>query len=73
MKITVTARSQTVVPARIRKDQQIGSQTQLEWIDNGGTIRVVPLPADTIRAANGISRGSRQKLLAERALERRCG
>jgi bifunctional DNA-binding transcriptional regulator/antitoxin component of YhaV-PrlF toxin-antitoxin module len=73
MKTTVTSRGQTVVPARIRKDHQIGAQTQLEWIDDGETIRVVPLPADTIRAATGISRGLRQKLLEERALERRRG
>ena len=35
MKTTVTSRGQTVVPARIREDHQIGSQTQLEWIDDG--------------------------------------
>jgi bifunctional DNA-binding transcriptional regulator/antitoxin component of YhaV-PrlF toxin-antitoxin module len=73
MKTTVTARGQTVVPARIRKDHQIGSHTQLKWIDNGEIIRVVPLPADTMRASKGISRGLRQKLLEERALERRRG
>jgi len=73
MKTTVTARGQMVVPAKIRKDHQIGSHTQLEWIDNGETIRVVPLPVDTIRAAKGISRGLRQKLLEGRALERRRG
>ena len=71
MKTTVTARGQTVVPAKIRKDHQIGSHTQLEWIDDGETIRVVPQLADTIRAAKGISRGLHQKLLEERALERR--
>jgi bifunctional DNA-binding transcriptional regulator/antitoxin component of YhaV-PrlF toxin-antitoxin module len=73
MKTTVTARGQTVVPAKIRKDHQIGSQTQLEWTDDGETIHVAPLPADTIRAAKGIGRGLRQKLLEERALERQLG
>jgi len=72
MKTTVTARGQTVVTAKIRKDHQIGSRTQLEWIDDGETIRVVPLPADTVHAAKGISRGLHQKLLEERAWERRC-
>ena len=33
MKTTGTARGQTIVPAQIRKDHQIGSHTQLEWID----------------------------------------
>ena len=69
MKTTVTARGQTVVSAKIRKDHQIGSHAQLEWIDNGETIRVVPLPADTVRAAKGSTKGLRQKLLEERAWE----
>ena len=57
MKTTVTSRGLTVAPAKIRKDYQIGAHTQLEWIDDGETIRVVPLPADTVRAAKGISTG----------------
>ena len=70
MKTTITARGQTIVPAKIRKDHQIGSHTQLEWIDDGDTIRVVPLPADTAHAAKGSTKGLHQKLLAERVQER---
>jgi bifunctional DNA-binding transcriptional regulator/antitoxin component of YhaV-PrlF toxin-antitoxin module len=70
MKTTVTVRGQTVVPAKIRKDHHIGQQTQLEWIDDGEKIRVVPLPADTVRAAKGISRGLHQRLLEERERQR---
>jgi bifunctional DNA-binding transcriptional regulator/antitoxin component of YhaV-PrlF toxin-antitoxin module len=70
MKTTVTQRGQTVVPAKIRRDYQIGPQTQLEWIDDGATIRVVPLPPDTIRAAKGLSKGLHQRLLKERMRQR---
>jgi bifunctional DNA-binding transcriptional regulator/antitoxin component of YhaV-PrlF toxin-antitoxin module len=70
MKTTVTSRGQTVVPLKIRKDHQIGAHTQLEWIDDGKTIRVVPLPADTVRTAQGSTKGFSQKLLAERTWER---
>jgi bifunctional DNA-binding transcriptional regulator/antitoxin component of YhaV-PrlF toxin-antitoxin module len=73
MKTTVTARGQTVVPAKIRKDYQIGAQTQLEWLDDGETIRVIPLPPDTIQAARGITTGLHQRLLAEREQERQRG
>ena len=73
MRTTVTSRGQTVVPAKIRKDHQIHPQTQLEWIDDGETIRVVPLPSDTIRLAKGLSKGLHQKLLKERGQERRRG
>ena len=64
-KTTVTQRGQTVVPAKIRKDHQIGLQTQLAWIDDGTTIRVVPRPPDTIRAAKGLPKGLHQRLLTE--------
>ncbi|MGH7791658.1 MAG: AbrB/MazE/SpoVT family DNA-binding domain-containing protein [Thermodesulfobacteriota bacterium] len=71
MRTTVTSRGQTVVPAKIRKDHQIRPQTQLEWIDDGEAIRVVPIPPDPIRAAKGISKGLRQRLLSEREWERK--
>ena len=73
MKTTVTVRGQTVVPAKIRKDHHIVPNTQLEWIDDGETIRVVPLPSDTIRAAKGITQGLRQKLQEAREQERQRG
>ena len=73
MKTTVTARGQTVIPARIRKDHQIGISTKLEWIDDGDTIRVMPIPPDPIRAAKGISKGLHRRLMKERELERKLG
>ncbi len=71
MKTTVTSRGQTVIPAKIRKDHQIGDSTKLEWIDDGDTIRVVPIPPDPIRAAKGTSTGLHRRLLKERELERK--
>jgi bifunctional DNA-binding transcriptional regulator/antitoxin component of YhaV-PrlF toxin-antitoxin module len=73
MKTTVTARGQTVIPAKIRKEHQIGISAKLEWIDDGDTIRVVPLPSDAIEAAKGISKGLYRKLMKERELERKLG
>ena len=73
MRTTVTSRGQTVVPARIRRDHRINPQTQLEWIDDGETIRVVPIPPDPILAAKGVSKGLRQRLMREREWERHFG
>ncbi len=70
MKTTVTERGATVVPAKIRRDHGIEPQTRLEWIDDGHTIRVMPVAEDPIRAAKGISRGLGRRLLAERQRER---
>lgn len=70
MKTTVTSRGQTVVPAKIRKAHEIDTRTRLEWIDDGRTIRVIPIPEDAVRAAKGISRGLGDALRREREIER---
>ncbi len=70
MMTTVTSRGQTVVPAKIREAHGIDMQSKLEWIDDGSTIRVVPLPADPIQAAKGLTTGLRVRLAAEREQER---
>jgi len=66
MKTTVTERGQTVVPAKIHRDHGIVPQSRLEWIDDGHSIRVVPIPADPVRAAIGMTRGLGRRLLEER-------
>lgn len=73
MRTTVTERGQKVVPARIRKDYGNEPHSRLEWIDDGHTIRVIPIPEDPIRAARGSSRGLKRRLLVERERERARG
>ena len=73
MLTTVTSRGQTVVPAKIRRDHGIDVRTRLQWIDDGQTIRVVPVPDDPITAAMGSTRGLHSRLLKERERERQRG
>jgi AbrB family looped-hinge helix DNA binding protein len=72
METLVTKRGQTVVPAPIRKRYKIQEGDRLAWIDDGQTIRVIPLPADPIRALRGRGRGEGlfEKLLQVRKEER---
>lgn len=72
METAVTSRGQTVIPAAIRKHYHIGGGSRLIWIDDGESIRVIPVPADPLRALRGRARGSglTEKLLAERRTER---
>jgi bifunctional DNA-binding transcriptional regulator/antitoxin component of YhaV-PrlF toxin-antitoxin module len=73
MKTTVTKRGQTVIPAKVRLAHRITTRMKLEWVDDGQTIRVVPLPEDPIAAARGTSKGLRVALLTDRRRERRRG
>jgi bifunctional DNA-binding transcriptional regulator/antitoxin component of YhaV-PrlF toxin-antitoxin module len=73
MKTVVSDSGETAIPEKIRRDHGIQTRSHLEWIDDGHTIRVVPIPGDPIRAAKGATRGLTHRLLSERARERERG
>jgi AbrB family looped-hinge helix DNA binding protein len=59
----VTKRGQVSVPADVRKKLQIGPDTRLQWIVEGSTARVIPLPADPLKAFRGSGRKGLVKIL----------
>ena len=76
METSVTKRGQTNIPAEIRQRHQIKEGDRLAWLDDGETIRVVPLPAgDPISALRGTGRGEKltEKLLLSRREDRERG
>lgn len=72
MQTTISRRGQTVVPAAIRKRHHLLDGDRLAWIDNGESIRIVPIPAEPVRALKGIAKEERlvQELLKYRREER---
>ena len=68
MRTTGTKKAQTVVPAAIRRRFGIRGGDFLEWIDDGQVIKVIPIPADPIKALRGSARGEK---LVEKLLEAR--
>jgi AbrB family looped-hinge helix DNA binding protein len=72
MQTAITKRGQTVIPAPIRKRYHIQAGDSLVWLDDGQTIRVVPVPADPVRALRGRGRGEAlvERLLAARREDR---
>jgi hypothetical protein len=59
-----------MVPEKIRKSLNIGPDTTIEWIIEGGSARVIPVPADPIRAFRGSGkRGIVQQLIKARRRE----
>jgi AbrB family looped-hinge helix DNA binding protein len=72
MLTTLSKRGQTVVPAAIRKRHHIQGGDSLVWIDDGETLKVIPIPRDPVRALKGIAKGERlvKELLKYRREER---
>jgi len=72
MKTKVTTRGQVSIPAEIRKKLNIESETKLEWLIEGNTIRIIPIPKDPILAFRGRGKGvyTTQDLLKDRKRER---
>jgi AbrB family looped-hinge helix DNA binding protein len=72
MRTKVTKRGQVSVPSEVRKKLRIGPDTTLEWVVEGNTARIIPLPSDPIRAFRGSApKGLLKKLLQERKKDRR--
>lgn len=72
MQTAITKRGQTVIPAQIRKKYHIQPGDYLVWLDDGQTIKVIPVPSDSIRALRGRGQGERlvERLIAARREDR---
>lgn len=53
MESTVTVRGQTAIPVAIRRRYNIKAKTKLEWLDDGHSISVIPIPENPIKALKG--------------------
>ena len=75
MESTVTVRGQTAIPVAIRRKYNIKPKTKLEWIDDGHTITVLPIPQNPIKALRGRFKDVNllQELLKSRKEERKRG
>lgn len=72
MRTRVSSRGQVSVPSRVRKLLSIGADTTVEWVVEGNTARVIPIPSNPIAAFRGSGRrGAVARLLKERRQDRR--
>jgi len=69
----MTKRGQVSVPSAVRKKLQIGPNSTLEWVVEGNTARVIPLPDDPLKAFRGSGKkGMVKRLLKDRTRDRRA-
>jgi len=69
METLVSKRGQTVVPAPIRKRYHIHEGDRLVWVDDGKSIKVIPVPAKALEALCG--RGKDEALLEKLLTDRK--
>jgi len=73
MRLTKYHRGRVTVPAIIRAKYNIKDGDQLVWVDDGQTIRVIPVPSDPVVALYGRGKGQglSHKLLLDRERDRK--
>src|SRR5687768_9925454 len=71
MRTKMSKRWQIYIPSDVRKQLQIHPNTIMEWIIEGTTARVIPVPEDPTRAFRGSGKkGLVKQLLKERRRDR---
>lgn len=70
MRTTLSERGQTVVPALIREKFHLKPGQQIEWVEDGKAIHLLPVPESPIQYFRGRSKGLTRALLANRKKER---
>lgn len=68
MRTKISKRGQVSVPAKIRKELSLGPNTIVEWVIEGGMVKLIPIPENPIGAFRG---SGKKRLVGELLKERR--
>ncbi|HLE25717.1 MAG TPA: AbrB/MazE/SpoVT family DNA-binding domain-containing protein [Thermodesulfobacteriota bacterium] len=65
----ISEKGQLVIPKKLRIKYGLKAKSQVEWIDTGQGLVLIPIPKDTIKSSRGMLRGT--KITTETLLENR--
>ena len=71
----VSAKGWVVIPKSLREKYGLEKGTQVQVVEYGTILALVPVPSDPVKALHGMLKGGTsltEELLAERARERTC-
>ncbi len=74
MKVTVSQKGWVVIPAELRKKHNLHPGSEVQVVDYGGVLALVPKMDDPVRQAAGLLKGRKSLtgvLVAEHRAERR--
>ncbi len=66
---TISEKGQLVIPKKFRVKYGLKAKSQVEWIDTGQGLVLIPIPRDTIKSSRGMLKGT--KITTETLLEAR--
>ncbi len=74
MTVTVSSKGWVVIPSELRRKHRLNPGAEVQIVDYGGVLAIVPRLEDPVHQAAGMLRGKqslRRALLAERMAERK--
>jgi len=66
---TVSEKGQLVIPKKFRIKYGLKAKSQVEWVDTGQGLMLIPIPKDPVKSSRGMLKGT--KVTTEALLESR--
>ncbi len=72
--VTVSEKGQLVIPKKLRIKYGLKAKSQVEWVDTGQGLMLIPIPKDPVKTSRGMLKGTRvttETLLETREMDKK--
>jgi AbrB family looped-hinge helix DNA binding protein len=56
---TISEKGQLVIPKKLRIKYGLEAKSQVEWIDTGQGLMLIPIPKDPVKSSRGMLKGTK--------------